>query len=262
MKRISIGVLAAAASGLGLGHASAADLPLKASPPPLPLAYRWSGFYLGGHLGGGWLGNDPATVTTNFFLGGFPPFAPTSFSSSGGSSFLGGAQVGYNWQFDSHWVAGVEADWTSTKFSEAVGGALPGGAAGGYASSLRRDVNSLMSVRGRVGYASDAMLYYFTGGLAWGHAGYSANTGSQFPTFPTTFSNVAHGYVVGGGLEYALNTNWLVRAEYLYYHLDGATQNALSIDANPPGTDGFANYQWNAFQANVVRFGVDYKFGQ
>jgi outer membrane immunogenic protein len=100
--------------------------------------------------------------------------------------------------------------------------------------------------------------------LAWGRADYTANTtgGGGFVNFPTSFGDTAHGYVVGGGLEYALDTNWSVRAEYLHYRLGGATQTILSVDTNPPGHDGSVNYRWNAFQANIVRVGVDYKFGQ
>jgi outer membrane immunogenic protein len=259
MKRITIGVLtAAAASGLALGQASAAHPPRKPPPPPVPppQAHRWTGFYAGGHLGGGWSANGSATVTDPT---GFVGIAPTSFSSSGKGSFIGGAQVGYNWQFASPLVVGVEGDWTGANLSETAG-PVPGPIA--YTSTLRRNVNSLFSVRGRVGYAADTMLYYFTAGGAWGRTGYSANTFNTIgraPAYPTAFNNTAQGYVLGGGLEYALNTNWSVRAEYLYYHLGGASQNALGI---PTPGNGFLNYSWNAFQANVVRVGVDYQFGQ
>lgn len=261
MKLVSIGVLTAAASGLALGQAAAAAKPHKtpAPPPPPPVAHRWTGFYVGGHLGGGWAGNDAAAETG----GGFGSFAPASFGNSGSGSFLGGAQVGYNWQFASPWMVGVEADWTGTKLSQTGGGVLPavGGGASGYSSTLRRDVNSLMSVRGRVGYVQDAMLYYVTGGGAWGRADYTANTtlgGGGGINFPTSFGDTAHGYVVGGGVEYALNTNWSVRAEYLYYRLGGASQTGVSI----PAGNGAVNYSWSGFKANVVRVGVDYQFGQ
>jgi outer membrane immunogenic protein len=260
MKRISVGLMTAAASGLSFGQgASAADMPLKAPAPPS--AFRWSGFYLGGHLGGAWAGSDPATVTD---ISGFPAvlFPPTSFSNSGRSSFLGGAQIGYNWQFAPHWVAGLEADWTRTKLSESFAGDLPntGVGASGYSSTLRRDIKSLMSVRGRFGYAMDSMLYYFTGGLAWGQVDYSANTVSGTINYPTSFSKTAKGYVLGGGLEYALNYNWSVRGEYLYYRLDGIAQTAQSL-TSPPGLEGTVNYSWDNIQTHVVRLGANYKFG-
>jgi len=259
MKRMSIGVLTAAASGLVAGQAAAATKPHKTPPPPPPpppLAHQWTGFYLGGHLGGGWTGSDPAAETG---IGVFGNFAPASLGSSSRGSFLGGAQVGYNWQFAPRWMVGVEADWTATRLSELAAGPVPSAGAPGYSSTLRRDVKSLMSVRGRVGYVQDAMLYYVTGGGAWGRADYTANTtDGVFVNFPTSFRNTAQGYVVGGGVEYALNTNWSVRAEYLYYRLGGASQTGVSI----PAGNGAVNYGWSGFQANVVRVGVDYQFGQ
>jgi outer membrane immunogenic protein len=68
-------------------------------PPrsPIGIIYDWTGFYAGGHVGGGWVGD-------------------------GDGGFLGGGQVGFNYQI-SQWVLGVEADlsaasgdlnWTST----------------------------------------------------------------------------------------------------------------------------------------------------
>jgi len=260
MRRVSVGVLSAAVSGLALSQASAKAPRKPAPPPPLPQASRWSGFYVGGHLGGGWQGSDSLTVT-DFTGQGF--FSPTTFGNSAQGRFLGGAQVGYNWQFASRWVVGIEGDWTGANLRESVGSSL---GPAGYISTLRstRSVNSLMSVRGRIGYAADSMLYYFTAGGAWGWTSYSAVTvvppgGGGGVALPTAFNNTSQGYVLGGGLEYALDAAWSVRAEYLYYRLGGASSNAFGPVPIPPGA--FFNYSWSASQVNVVRVGVDYKFG-
>lgn len=256
MRRVSVGVLSAAVSGLALSQASAAKAPRKpAPPPPLPQASRWTGFYVGGHLGGGWAGSDSLTLT-DFTGQGF--FSPTTFGNSTPGSFLGGAQAGYNWQFASSLVVGVEGDWTAANLRETAAGSL---GPAGYTSTLRssRSVNSLFSVRGRVGYAAGAMLYYFTAGGAWGRTSYSAVTFTPAPAaVPTAFNNTSQGYVLGGGLEYALDAAWSVRVEYLYYRLGGASSNAFGPPPIP--ATGFINYNWSAFQANVVRAGVDYKF--
>jgi opacity protein-like surface antigen len=96
-----------------IGSASAADLPpapvYKAPAPPAPM-YGWTGFYVGANAGYGW-----DTRPTNFsgtpniaieFTGGV---LPTSLSPNP-KGWLGGAQLGYNWQFAPAWVAGLEAD--------------------------------------------------------------------------------------------------------------------------------------------------------
>jgi outer membrane immunogenic protein len=88
--------------------AFAADLPLNA-PARAPIAlYNWTGCYIGGHVGGA-LSDNTATN----LLG-----ASTSHNSSG---FVGGGQIGCDYQFVPGWVLGVEgrAAWTSLKASNA-----------------------------------------------------------------------------------------------------------------------------------------------
>src|SRR5579864_5189970 len=79
--------------------ASAADMqvPVKAPPPVMPLAFSWTGFYLGGNLGGAWSNN---TVTDSFFGLNFS-------SGSNNGVFIGGGQVGGNYQMG-NFVLGVE----------------------------------------------------------------------------------------------------------------------------------------------------------
>ncbi len=263
MKRLSIGFLTAAASGLALAEtAVAADMPLKA-PPPAQLAYRWSGLYAGGHIGGAWAGNE--TWTTSNELSPAVLFSPGSFGNQGDGSFIGGVQIGYNWQFHSNWVVGLEADWTKTSQHDKAGGPLPGTGvfpSGTYSTDLRRDTKWLASVRGRIGYATDTMLAYFTGGIAWGDLDYSANAFNTvvpgFLSHPTSFGETATGYVLGGGIEYALDRNWSVRGEYLYYRLNGATR--IAGEAPPPAFGSSAVYGWDDAISHVARFGINYRF--
>src|SRR4029077_10309167 len=81
--------------------ASAADIPGKAPPPvntPLP-AYNWTGFYVGGNVGGAW-----STTDWTFFNG-----ATLEPTSQAGSSWVAGGQIGYLYQFNPNWVVGIEA---------------------------------------------------------------------------------------------------------------------------------------------------------
>jgi outer membrane immunogenic protein len=92
----------------------AADMPVKAPTPPPAPAYSWTGFYIGGDVGGAWT-TDPATWTP-LPLGPFPPitnFGINAISAGdGGSSFLGALHAGYNWQFAPTWAIGLEGDWS------------------------------------------------------------------------------------------------------------------------------------------------------
>src|SRR5688500_18626946 len=114
MKKLLLGSVALAA--MLAGPAMAANMPVKApayAVPP-PVATYWTGFYVGGHLGGSWgtkdwnqtrvdvsatgnLGNffGPGTIVGNL---------PTSLPVDG---FHGGVQGGYRFQ-SGMWVFGFE----------------------------------------------------------------------------------------------------------------------------------------------------------
>jgi outer membrane immunogenic protein len=94
-----------------------AAAPAMAQPPtpvpPVPI-YNWTGFYGGLNVGWSW-GNGAVTYNEPAFAG-FPGGGlPSSFSSpSFLDGLIGGFQIGYNWQVNTTWVAGLEADWQAT----------------------------------------------------------------------------------------------------------------------------------------------------
>jgi outer membrane immunogenic protein len=92
------------AFALTVGPASAAlpaDLPMPAAVPPIyarAIAYDWTGLYVGGNLGLGWNG------------GSFADSIGNTFSVNPKTLFLGGAQVGFNYEFGGGFLVGAEAD--------------------------------------------------------------------------------------------------------------------------------------------------------
>src|SRR5262249_55639836 len=85
--------------------ANAADVTARPAPyaPPAPVyappPFTWTGFYLGGNIGGAWR-NDNLSDT----LSGL-----TFSNGNNNGVFIGGGQVGFNWQF-SNFVLGFEWD--------------------------------------------------------------------------------------------------------------------------------------------------------
>ena len=110
------------------GSALAADLPsYKAPPPPPPPPPPlWTGFYVGLNAGGTWsqsnsvytssfpvagVGDNPANTATSAYLASSMALGASGIVSTGNNGgFIGGGQIGYNWQFYNSFVAGVEAD--------------------------------------------------------------------------------------------------------------------------------------------------------
>ena len=206
---------------LGAGSALAADLPtVKAPPPVYPLPTpAWTGFYAGLNAGYDWgtsakavtdatplfdaiavtaNGLDPAHVVSGGLLNGGTALANSGTAKLNPSGFLGGGQIGYNYQWGSNLVAGLEADFQGTNvrgsgdyariFQDSIEwndgpGAHPCGptvncvlvrtAAG--AGRISANTDWLGTVRGRLGYlVTPTMLLYGTGGLAYGGVSASA----------------------------------------------------------------------------------------
>jgi len=261
MKRALVAVMLVAAV---VGMANAADMPMKA--PPSAVAYGWTGFYIGAHVGGGWI-RDAGTI-------GDPLPSPAAYGferiviPGDGSGVVGGGQIGYNWQVTPSFLLGIEADFSGSglkaygKFGPPIP-SIPRGQpyeAGSFGIASR-DVDWLASVRGRVGLTWDRVLAYVTGGAAWVKINYSAdelfNPGGTVSN-PGSLSSTRMGWVAGGGFEYAWTSSWSIRAEYLHYDFDGATFVGNRVPTLP--TFG-VQYTPDRTQIDVVRAGINYKFG-
>ena len=269
-------LLASAATALLTGAASAADLPRRAAPPPVftPVpVFTWTGAYFGINAGYAF---DASSNNTNSF--GVPaPYGNGTtafFSQRNQEGFTGGGQVGYNFQFTpgSGIVVGVEADAQYLDFGRSRNNAfLVGPLAPGYYVTDPRGLSSLDffgTVRGRVGYAFDRVLFYGTGGFAYG-------SGSADRSFGGYAGNDSFrtGYAVGGGIEYALPTDSFLnffrssavtlKVEGLYVNLERGTRNqgALVVNAANLVPVAYSAIGRRDDEFAVVRAGLNYKFG-
>ena len=150
MKSLRHALLATASSVALIGTAAAADMPVKAIAPAV---WSWAGPYVGVNAGAAWRN----TTFTN--PDAFGTIVADPIWTDHGTSFIGGAQFGYNWQ-TTQWVYGIEADidWASGKSSATT--------IGGDTANSR--MNWLSTVRGRAGIlVSPQLLAYLTGGVAF-----------------------------------------------------------------------------------------------
>jgi outer membrane immunogenic protein len=229
------------ATGLSLAFgqlASAADLPQRPaySAPifaPAP-AYSWTGFYVGGNLGGAF-GNvevtDVATGTT------------TSPNSSG---FAGGGQFGYDYQMGP-WVIGIRNVIDGTNLSKSTTFSRPT-----FAGTINSHANWFDALTARGGYlVQPNLLLYVQGGAAWTQWDVTFNTGG---TQVGEISGTKTGWTVGGGVEWMFVPHWSAFLEYNYMGF-GTFSNAVAtcIGATCGTFSGKADLQ------NVL-VGVNYKF--
>lgn len=224
------------------GAAYSADLPPRQAPVLYTPAFTWAGLYVGLNAGIGWSDSRDVVVTG-------PTAASSGILTGGGGdgAFVGGAQIGYNWQSGAI-VYGLEAD---IQYVDA-GGSVAWGPYTWWTGG-DDDGGYFGTVRVRLGYAIDRTLIYLTGGLAYG--GLNSN--------PLTGNNTSNvGWTIGGGVEYAFTNNWTIKLEGLYVDLSEGRKSRVFVNpaggALPAGT--YTATTDGGGGAGIVRVGLNYKF--
>lgn len=231
--------------------ASAADVPRPApyrNYAPSPNSYvqqNWTGFYAGINAGYGF-GHGSSSADFGSGIGGFS-------NNENGSGFLGGAQIGYNYEFDNRLVAGIEADYD---FASLGGSGSTSFMLGGFIPTNVNEsakLTSLGTVRGRLGYDWGGWLLYATGGWAFGHANVSGNASvAGFQIADYSDSRSVSGWVAGAGVEKYVMKDISVKAEYLHFDLGSFDTTAMALGT--PVTIG------HKLSDDVVRIGLNYHF--
>lgn len=201
----------------------------------------WTGFYASAGIGAGY--SDGTVDILNYTTDGAP--ADEAYGSTEAGPMFG-VGVGYNQQIGS-FVLGIEADASLTDFK------------GSESSSSFDDppnyfvqtrLDTLLTLRGRLGFATGNMLIYGTAGLAGGDASFT----SSIDFADAAATGFTTGYVAGAGVEVALNEKMSIKTEGLVYKLsplsavsdEGKNDNTYNAENRPGGV--------------VVRSGVNFKF--
>ncbi len=244
MKRVivaSIGVFA-----FGLTTSNAADIrarPAPYAPSPrvyAPPSFSWTGFYLGGNVGGAWAHRD---VTDTFF-------GTNVNNGNNNGVFIGGGQVGYNWQVG-YVVLGVEADFdgvannnnTDTVFIPTLGPV--------QGTSNNRWITT---VAARFGLTNDCWLFYGKAGGGWvGNEDFTVTNLRTGSFFSISNDNSNSGWLLGAGIEWAFAPNWSAKVEYNYLGLEDRTSGGSPFFPGDTFTRGDRNVQ-------MVKAGINYRF--
>jgi len=248
--------------------AVAADVSMKAPPPA---AQTWSGCYVGASLGGAVERVSYTGVPGSLLAAGSPVDAANLAAASTGAfnitTPIAGGEGGCNWQTH-EFVFGVETDLSG--FGQSHGSntaSTPTPTFASFTANSTASSNWLFTLRPRLGFAYDHWLIYATGGLAAGNFNFSqsvlySDVGliimgvSIPPTTPTgSFNATVAGGVVGGGVEYAISSNWSVKTEYLHVSFGSRSMTEVSIL-----TATFPEVSTAKLSMSIARAGVDYKW--
>ena len=251
-------LVAASALAVALvGQAAAADLPVGPAyrAPPVLIGYNWNGVYVGANIG--WSGAQ-SNVSWTPNLTAFPvdgtAIAAASTNRLTSNSVTGSAQAGYNWQAG-NFLAGLEGD-ISFMGNNATFATSPLAGIAGTSLSESAQMNWLVTVRPRVGYAWDNWLFYATGGWALGKVTFTdAVVTAALVPIGTTLQRDKSGYAAGAGVEYGIAGGWSAKLEYLYVNLGSV--NGFMQGAVPSTLIGINHDMVD----NIVRVGINYRFG-
>jgi outer membrane immunogenic protein len=231
MKTSLLALVTTSSLALGLAtSAMAADMPqrMPAKGPAVMYTppFSWTGFYVGANAGWGWTSGDGSITVAG---------VPQTFSGDG-NGFVGGGQLGYNWQAGNI-VYGLETDFQGTAGSGTVTGTT-------FTGTARTPWFG--TIRGRLGYAFDRSMIYVTGGGAYGK---STLEGTDINSGPFWSSATYWTWTAGAGYEAMLWDRWSAKLEYLYF--------ATPSDAPAPnGTTALSG----SAHTNLVRAGLNYHF--
>jgi outer membrane immunogenic protein len=269
----------------GLTAAGSRKLPSHAHyAPPAPLLPLWTGFYAGVNWGGVFGGSSLNTAGSDVFdtgrslFGAASAVSATSRGSLNKRGYIGGGQIGFNYQIFERFVVGVEADIQGLRLGG--GGALWNVTQEEISdiplvtiTDASKSLSYLGTVRGRLGYlVSPTLLAYATSGLAYG--GTSAHVSFlQMGVDPSlqvgpasssnSFSGTRFGWTLGAGGEWFFDPRWSVKLEYLYYDLGGITISNVLRGSNLllklPLYDSILHSS-TRFNGHSVRVGLNFKF--
>jgi outer membrane immunogenic protein len=180
----------------------------------------------------------------------------TGSNSATGSGWVAGGQAGYNWQQGS-WVYGLETDLSGTGLKSSMSGGLTSTLpCPGDAASTSAKIDWYGTARGRVGWAASNVLFYGTGGLAYGQVDLSSSYTTLSLSTNAQTSSTRAGWVAGAGIEYLLQPNLTLNIGYQYVDLGTASLASSTVSG------GFSVAQTASAHAafSVVTVGFNWRF--
>jgi outer membrane immunogenic protein len=180
----------------------------------------WTGFQLGGHVGGNWSHTNSQTINT---VNGAPEGSASTHASHTGA----GIQAGYDRMMPSRLVLGVFAGASVWGLNDTSSTSI-----GANVHTSQSKTDWAASAVARVGYGAEKVLIYGLGGWT-GSSGsttrtqVTGTTGNAVPGTVETLSVSHSGWTAGAGLAAALNNRVRAFAEYRF--TPGSNTNTFPI---------------------------------
>jgi outer membrane immunogenic protein len=279
-KLFLLGMSTLAAVILG-GAALAADMPLKAPRPVAPVMYNWTGFYIGGHIGGAWVdrnGHDRFDGDHNCMWGaawtGLVCFEDNGHGRNDGN-FIAGGQVGFNYQIGQY-VWGIEGQISAVannNDNDDRCGFFTWSGGSDHLFRCRHGGDWVATIAARFGVtfgATGNWLLYVKGGGAFADAGFDIRRRDDCPVTLTLcngdnfrFNNdddTRTGWMIGAGVEYGAWGNWSWKLEYNFMDFGDNNRHFEHVMTGCESTCLLRHDIDRDFKIHVVKFGLNYRF--
>lgn len=229
----------------------------------------WTGFYVGGNLGYAKADSDSKVALGGDWSTQTPALQEFIINNSqdkqnpSGASF--GFQAGYDYQFESKVMLGIEIDYYELDLDKSRQTPLldlPGGPAD-FAFSNKVEVNHTYSLRPKLGYAFEKTQLYVTAGYAWTSAKFSSDLVSEF-----NYSKVGKkskklsSLIWGIGVEHKFYDNVSAKLEYLKINGDDTSYTAEYREGSNFAPPAFSfSEKFNVdLDYDIIRAGINYRF--
>ena len=196
------------------------------------MIYNWTGFYIGGHIGGDWRGSNV-------------------FGNNNGQ-FIAGVQGGADYQFAQSYVIGIEANYSFKPNTNNGGGFVFVDPAGAGLLTNNSASRGLGSVTGRVGWTWGPGLLYVKGGYGFRDNGSNIGVTVAGAPVPFVYNRRQDGYTVGAGLEYMFTQNWSGKLEYQYFNFGNS-----QFTAGPAALVALGSFRSDE---HTFKAGINYRF--
>lgn len=240
-------------------------------------APSWNGFYVGVNGGHAGSASRHAATPQNAWVGDvdWPAISTELQRGFRGQGFTGGVQAGFNLQMN-NFVVGIEADANALHISNAYNSGNRFGIFGGtWNAQVRSQIENLVTLRARAGFATGQMLFFVTGGIAHVQTKFSqrvdyVNFGQEVPGLPLT--DLSGGFnagarsagqfagVLGFGVEYKLTQSFSLKGEFLHVALANS-QRVTSTFVSPIDLSSYSIVHRHRQRGlNLVWAGLNYHF--
>ena len=228
--------------------ANAADVYARpyAPPPYVPPAYvapvfTWTGFYLGGNIGGAWAHRD---VTDSLFGVNFN-------NGNNDGVFIGGGQLGFNWQVN-YFVLGFEAEFDGLANNNNTGTVLIPTVGAIQVTANNRWITTAAA---RFGVTNGYWLFYGKAGGGWvGTDDFTVTNVTTGASATVSNNDGNSGWLVGAGIEWAFLPNWSTKLEYDFL---GLNSRSFTVPVGFFAGDTFTQSNRNI---QMLKVGVNYLF--